>query len=83
MIGYARTTIIGRVRAVQWAADYGMGQIEVPLKRRESVVYRVLFTGKDAQLKIKPGAPIFIEGSMIMDEGPAYLRAFKWRVVNV
>jgi hypothetical protein len=81
VIGFARTTLIGRVHDVQWAAEHGMARVIIPLKATKQLSYRVLFAGEKARLQIVPGVACYVEGSMMMDDGPAYLRAQRWRVL--
>ena len=80
VIGFARTTIIGRVRDVHWAAEYGMALVGIPLRTTKTITYRVLFKGEKALLQIVPGALCYVEGVFIMNDGPAYLRAQRWGV---
>lgn len=82
VIGFARTTLIGRVHDVQWAAEHGMALVVIPVSSTKAITYRVLFSGEKARLQIVPGVACYVEGSMMMEDGPAYLRAQRWRVMD-
>lgn len=86
MMGFARTTLIGEVLEIVWSSGQGMATVRIPnqriMRKNEDAIYRVLFSGETAQQCVYQGAQIWVEGMMVLDDGPApYVKAQRFRVV--
>lgn len=86
MIGFARTTLIGEVLDIVWSSGQGMATVRIPnqriMRKNEDAIYRVLFSGETAKQCVSKGAEIWVEGMMVLDDGPApYVKAQRFRVI--